>query len=589
MKTENFFETEIDHYREKAKEAPQRYLPKLGMLLNGYGVFQREKKALKKAQKYHQAALLVYQQLSETKEHLPSLAATLNHLSFTLQERRQDEIAITYAEDVLKICRELAEEDQDVYLVDVAISLNNLANLQSYLNNTEQAQQSYLEALSIYKTFVEKKSKEYLPDLAALLVNLAIFSDEQKQTNQAILYFEEALQIYKELIPSNTKRHLKEVGTILDDMISIQTDREQFGKVLKLMKENVAFLQEGATNDSQYLPYQASLLYNIGIVESADEKNEKGYQYFIDAIHTYIVIAKKEKEYFLKDIARALRELIFLAKKEGYSDEITLPGAFFDQYKFDHQKHPAVFLSYLATTLNSLGEYQYGKEAYTPAICCYKESIHILTFIEPENKSVVFEKAKVLFRLGRTYQDISLNSSAENCYINVLEIYSTLPETDLLRIETSSNISNNRALLKMQSNDFQEAEVLFLKALKGYRKLSTETKVERRLNIIISLNNLSDLKTATIELTKAKAYLEEVIAIYWKLERENPNEYLEQLYDAYIKLGTIEKSNEDYDEASKAYNRALDIAKKLFEQTSPAYQDRLSSITTLLATIKGKK
>lgn len=585
MKTETFYETEIEHLKAKAKENPQSYLPKLGMLLNGYGVYQREKKAYTEAQKYHQAALTIYQELKATdaKEYLPLLVATLNNLSFNLQENRKDERAIIYADNAVEVCKVLVEEDAETYKADLAFSLNNLANLQSYLNNNEQAKKSYEESLHIYRQLTESNSKQYLPDLADLLSNLAIFSEEQKQTSQAVHYFSEALQIYKDLIPLNSTRYLKEVGTILDDIVSIQANKKQYAEVLKLLKENLSFLEEGAAKDSKYLPYLASLQYNLGIVESGDKTNEKSCQYFIDCIHTYIEIAKKEKEYFIKDISRGLRELITLAKQEDFSGDITLPSAFFDEHKYNHQEQPAAFLAYTAQTLNSLGQYKSDKKAFPQAVYFYKESINIWTFIEDEDQEVLIEKSRVIFRLGKAYSELGFNSSAENCYLEAQEIFDTLPETDILRIEANANIANNRAILKEAAKNFKEAEILYLKALKNGRILDQKSKTDNRSSILLFLNNLSRIKKLRIDLAEAIGYKEEAIAMYWKLERENPSEYLENLYGSYLELGGLEKANDAFDKSLKAYQRALDIAKKLYDQTSSAYQVKCSEVTTLIA------
>ena len=75
----------------------------------------------------------------------------------------------------MQIYRTLAEDNPHAYLPDVAMTLNNLANLQQAQNEYGATQGNYEEALQIYRSIAEDNPYAYLPDVAMTLVNLSIF------------------------------------------------------------------------------------------------------------------------------------------------------------------------------------------------------------------------------------------------------------------------------------------------------------------------------------------------------------------------------------------------------------------------------
>jgi tetratricopeptide (TPR) repeat protein len=72
--------------------------------------------------------------------------------------------------EALKIRRELAHKNPDVYLPDVAQTLNNLGNLDSQQNRMEEARNEYAEALKIPRELAQKNPD--LPGVADTLHNL---------------------------------------------------------------------------------------------------------------------------------------------------------------------------------------------------------------------------------------------------------------------------------------------------------------------------------------------------------------------------------------------------------------------------------
>jgi tetratricopeptide (TPR) repeat protein len=67
--------------------------------------------------------------------------------------------------EALKIFRELAQKNSDIYLPSVAQTLNNLGYLDRARNRVEEARNEYAEALDIYETLAKKNPQKFSLDV----------------------------------------------------------------------------------------------------------------------------------------------------------------------------------------------------------------------------------------------------------------------------------------------------------------------------------------------------------------------------------------------------------------------------------------
>ena len=74
------------------------------------------------------------------------------------------EAAVASFTEALDIRRQLAEARPDVYLPYVAMTLNNLGNVQINMNRFEAAVASFTEALDIRRQLAEARPDVYLPE-----------------------------------------------------------------------------------------------------------------------------------------------------------------------------------------------------------------------------------------------------------------------------------------------------------------------------------------------------------------------------------------------------------------------------------------
>jgi Tfp pilus assembly protein PilF len=91
------------------------------------------------------------------------VAATLHNLGYLHSRDNRNEEARGEYEESLKIRRELAQKNPDIFLPDVATTLCNIGSLDLSLNRTSQARRSLEEALQIYQGFADKNPARFQP------------------------------------------------------------------------------------------------------------------------------------------------------------------------------------------------------------------------------------------------------------------------------------------------------------------------------------------------------------------------------------------------------------------------------------------
>jgi len=115
-------------------------------------------------------------------------------------------------EEALQIRRKLADKNPDVYLSDVAETLNNLVNLLKVNNEMIGAKKACKEALQIYRKLADKNPDVYRPDVASTLNNLGLLLKDNNEMSGAKKAYEEALQIRRKLAEKNPRVYSLDVA-----------------------------------------------------------------------------------------------------------------------------------------------------------------------------------------------------------------------------------------------------------------------------------------------------------------------------------------------------------------------------------------
>jgi hypothetical protein len=120
-------------------------------------------------------AVSLYQQLAEARPEmfLPNLAMSLNNQSHWLADLGWQEEALTTLEDAVSLYRQLAEARPEVFLPNLAASLRNQGSNLVSLGRLEEAAMTLENAVSIYRRLDQVRPKLFGPELSRSLDLLA--------------------------------------------------------------------------------------------------------------------------------------------------------------------------------------------------------------------------------------------------------------------------------------------------------------------------------------------------------------------------------------------------------------------------------
>ena len=249
-------------------------------------------------------------------ERLIELSPTVEHhfeYAYLLQSLNDFEKARHHYEEALQIHRELAQQNPEAYLPDVATSLNNLGNLLSDTNDLKKAQDYYEEALQIHRELTQQNPEAYLPKVATSLNNLGVLLSDTNDRKKAQDYYEEALQIHRELAQQNPEAYLPDVATSLNNLGNLLRDTNDLKKAQDYYEEALQIRRELAQqNPEAYLPDVAESLNNLGVLLSDTDDLKRAQDYYEEALQIRRELAQQNPEAYLPDVATSLNNLTIL-------------------------------------------------------------------------------------------------------------------------------------------------------------------------------------------------------------------------------------------------------------------------------------
>src|SRR5665647_2551197 len=86
---------------------------------------------------------------------MPHVARTLNNLAILHANREILDQAETGFIEALKIYRDLAQSNPQIFMPEMAMTLSNLAHVHMETDNLDQAETEYTEALNIYQNLIQ--------------------------------------------------------------------------------------------------------------------------------------------------------------------------------------------------------------------------------------------------------------------------------------------------------------------------------------------------------------------------------------------------------------------------------------------------
>ena len=162
---------------------------------------------------------------------------------------------------------------------------------------------------------------------------------------------------------------------------------------------------------------------------------------------------------------------------------------------------------------------------------------------------------------------------AKRLYLKLNRIYEVTPETASDLATSYNNLGN----VCRDLGDYTAAKEWHGKALAIWEKLNAENPSAYASDLAGSYNNLGAVCINLGDYTAAKEWLEKALAIREKLYEDNPSAYASDLADSYNNLGVVCDDLGDYIAAKKWHSKALEIWEKLYEDNPSAYASALAT------------
>ena len=257
----------------------------------------------------------------------------------------------------MQLRRKLAEKNPDVYLPDVATSLNNLGNLLSANNELVAAQQAYKESLQLYRKLAEQNPDVYLPYVATSLNNLGVLLSDNNEMVAAQQAYEESLQLRRKLAEKNPDVYLPDVATSLNNLGNLLSANNETVAAQQAYEESLQLRRKLAEkNPDVYLPDVATSLNNLGVLFKANNEMVAAQQAYKESLQLYRKLAEKNPDVYLPYVATNLNNLGALLKvnnemdaaKQAYEEALQLRRKLAG-------KNPLAYNLYVASTAINIG------------------------------------------------------------------------------------------------------------------------------------------------------------------------------------------------------------------------------------------
>jgi protein O-mannosyl-transferase len=328
----------------------------------------------------------------------PELAATAARDGFDTAQKRFDE-ARRHRELALSIDRQLARQNPDAYLHQLAVTLNELGIQDEKQNRADDARRYYEEALQCYRQLAQQDPVAYLPNVAMTLNNLANVDRLQNRADDARQHLQAALGSYQQLAPQSQAAYLPERAAMLDKLGIMDRLENRIDDARSHYEEALKIRRLLAQQSPTYLPDLARTLSNFGLLDAIQNRTDEARQHYEEALKIQSQIEAQHLAIYLPDLAMAQANLGNLDRQQNRMDEARQQfEAAIRTYRQLAQQSPA-YLPHMATTLNNLGDVDLQQGRTDDARAAYQECLAIFGKLAQGDRQFAGDAGRVQARL----------------------------------------------------------------------------------------------------------------------------------------------------------------------------------------------
>ena len=376
-------------------------------------------------------AAVLYRQLAQSEPHIyrPNVAMTLNNLANVLRNQRDFPAARRAFEEAATIYRQLAQSEPHIYRPSVAATLNNLGNVLSNQRDFPAGRRAFEEALDICRQLAESDPHIYRPNVAATLNNLGNVLSEQRDFPAARRAFEEAVGIYRQLALSEPRVYRPDVAGTLSNLGTVLCEQRDFPATRRAFEEALGIYRQLAESDPHiYRPGVAGTLNNLGNVLRAQLDLPAARQAFEEALDIRRQLAESDPQIYRPDLAGTLYSLgVVLSYQRDFSAARRASEEAAAIYRQLAHSEPHIYRPAVATMLIGLGNVLRDQRDFPAARQALEEAATIYRQLAQSEPHIYRPYvATALNNLGFVLEDLpdpaaALNASrqavheAENC------------------------------------------------------------------------------------------------------------------------------------------------------------------------------
>lgn len=441
--------------------------------------------------------------------------------------------------------------------------LNGLGNLYHANNKMPEAGQALTEALSIYQQLASQNPDAFLPNVAAVLNNLGEFYRVNNEMLEAEKALSEALKIFRQLADKSPGTFLLEMATTLNSLGIFYYCNHKMLEAEKAYSESLSICRQlSGQNPDAFLYYVAMPLANLGNYYRDNQKMSEAEKAYLEVLDIYRQLADKNPDAFLHYVAATLNNLGLY-----YSDNQRMPEAekayieALGIYRQLADRNPDVFLTEVAMALNCLGNYYSDNQRMPEAEKAYIEALNIFWKLANKNPNTFLHYvATTLNNIGMFYSTNLKMLEAEKVYTEAWNIYRQLADKnpDAFLPDVAITL-NNLGILFSNNERMPDAEKAFTEALGIYRKFADQSPDAFLPDVAMTLNNFGEYYRRNNKMPEAEKASLEALGIYRKFADKNPDAFLPKVAATLNNLGLYHAKLKHNKQALKCYEEALKI------------------------------
>jgi len=387
------------------------------------------------------------------------------------------------------------------------------------------------EAVRLYRRLAATDPEMFEESLASALTNIVRTHFEVGNEEQALAAANEAVEIRRRLAQANPALHEPGLASALINLSNVLSLRGRWGEALPLAEHAVTLRQGQADADKAHEPDLAGALATLGGVLLGLGRREEALTRTRHAAGIFIRIARSDPARFDPDLAATLSNIGSTLSSLGPHDEaLTAAELAVALYRRLAAAIPQRIEADFAMALNNLGRILSDLGRRQEALAAIDEAIAIQQRVAEANPAREQDLAGSLNRIAIEHSMLGQADQALPIVERAVAIRRRLAAADTARQAPFAGSLINLGIVLAQVGRHRDALAATGQAVDIFRALVAAGQSELEPELALSLGAFAQVRmSAVLQLSDALTAVEESIAIYRRLNAQQPNAYVQDI------------------------------------------------------------